>query len=226
MRIAALAGRMRSIARPPAEAVLFAIFHDDAEGAARGGVGDVERARGEGETGARVLDDAHDFEHEGLAVGEMLILGRGTRVGRDRDVEAGVAKPAESDVIGRCVELRVILEVLFDVGDDFFDLIGGGGVEDAEVAVHFAACSALVVVDVGVGEELVGHHDEGVFDRADEGGADPDFLDGAFDAVEADPVADVEGVVKEDDEGAEEVGEGVFGSEGQGGAADAEAGEK
>ena len=170
----------------------------------------VDRLGREGEAGVSGFDDAHDFKHEFLLVGHVRGFCRAICIGDDGDIEARCAKTVKSDEVGWGINLGVVGEVFFNAFDNRFELLLSGRIENAEAAVHFSAFSPFEVVDVRICEHLIWHHDDGVFDSSYDGRTQADFFDGAFDAIERDPVADVERMVEEDDERTEEVREGIF----------------
>ena len=186
----------------------------------------IYRLRWEGEARLCRLDDAHDFEHKVLFIGHVIGFRRVMRIGDDGDIEARSAEAVEGDVIRRRVDVGILGEVLFDAVDDHFELGLRRRIEHAKAAVHFSAFSAFEVVDIRIGEHLIGHQNDGVFERADDGRTQSNFFDRALDAVERNPIADVERMVEKDDERTEEVGECVFCGECDGGASDAEPGDE
>lgn len=186
----------------------------------------IYRLRWEGEARLCRLDDAHDFEHKVLFIGHVVGFRRVMRIGDDGDIEARSAEAVEGDVIRRRVDVGILGEVLFDAVDDHFELGLRRRVEHAKAAVHFPAFSAFEVVDICIGEHLIGHQYDGVFGRADDGRTQSNFFDRALDAVERNPIADVERMVEKDDERTEEVGQGIFSGECDSGASDAEAGDE
>lgn len=110
--------------------------------------------------------------------------------------------------------------------DELFDGVRGSVVGDADSGFDAAVAAAAHVFDVGGDEFGVGHHDEGVLEGADASGSDGDLFDSAFDIVDDDPIADLEGHLEEDSKGAEDVFNAIFSGEGNDQTADAEAGDK
>src|SRR5262249_55287589 len=99
-------------------------------------------------------------------------------------------------------------------------------VSQADVHDGFDIGSFADINDVGAGHVFVGDADEITVEVTDAGAAQADGFDGSVDTLQKDSVADSEGFVGEDRDGAEKVGEGILGGETDGEAAYRKGGEQ
>ena len=194
-----------------------------------GGVaGEVERLAGEGEFESGGVEALEDLEVDARLFGAELEEVGGLEPGDDADVEGPVAHFGEADARG----LAFLVDELGggeDVGEDvdaLLDLLGCGAVDESDAVDLLEVGLAGDVLDGALGEFLVGDDVDGSVQAAEAGGAQSDGLDDAVASVGDDAVAEGEGLVEEEGDDAEDVGDGVLGGEGYGEGADAGAGDE
>ena len=134
------------------------------EGDLDGSGWEVDRARREREARACAKDDADDLEHELVFELDVLFIDRVKCISHDRDVDARCPESTYIDEVlffvfsffedmsARIFFHRIFGDICFDIFDDLIELLGRGGVEDAEAAVHLHFVFAALV-DLGVCEQ-------------------------------------------------------------------------
>ena len=117
------------------------------------------------------------------------------------------------------------LKDLFDAFDKPFDFFNGRVVSKVKEGLDLPVFAQFHIVDGAVYELTARDGHEGIVERPDPRAAKADFLDGSLDVFQFDPMAYGEGLLEHDDEGAEQIGEGLLRRQGDRKAADPETGD-
>lgn len=167
----------------------------------------------EGAADAVFLKNAEQGQIEFMAVREVLAVMFGGDVAYDADVEGAVAEFVEEDGNIAAVDVGRLLTVAADGVTDGFQLLPRAAVGYAEHVLDAEPLAPGAVGDGSVGQQVVRHVDQFLVERADARASESDVFHDAFDIVDLDPVADLEGLFHDDDETAEDIGQGVLGGE-------------
>ena len=179
----------------------------------------------EGDVRARLPHDPHDPEERLLPkVAELVEIDR-PEPALDFDVERGGGEGREPRHHDVRPDLRVRAERRLDAGDHAPHLLLGRPVDEAHRGREADPVAGGEVLDPHVGELAVREADERPVERADLGRAHADALDVAGEVLDLHEVAHPEGLVGRQGDRAEQVLDRLLRAEGEGEAADAEAGE-
>lgn len=106
--------------------------------------------------------------------------------------------------------VRMSFKDLFDSFDKTFDFFNRRVVSEIEEGLDLPVLTQFHIVDGAVYELAARDGDEGIVERPDPRAAKADFLDGSLDVFQFDPMAYGEGLLEHDNEGAEQIGEGLL----------------
>ena len=166
---------------------------------------DVDAGGGEGEVHAVCLHHVHDVQVQIILLLQEGGIDVGGQVGRDEDVDAGIAKAGQPDDVGALVGVRAVVQHGLQVSHQLFQLGTGGAVGDTQCELIGPHGAQGCVLDSGGADLAVGDNDHAVVHGADAGGAEVDIDDLALHIAHGDPVADGKGFVQQDDDAAEQV---------------------
>ena len=127
-----------------------------------------------------------------------------------QNVEAGGAEAVEFNHVEVLTHTRVGLDDGPDPFDERLHLICCGVVADPERGLIPTPTTLTHVVDPGVRQIAVGHADERVIEGTHAGRPKADGLDRAFDAINNNPVTDLEWFVSKDGDSAQQVADRVL----------------
>ena len=134
----------------------------------------------------------------------------------DANVQGAVAELEEINIKSFTVNVIHLLTQLPDLLTDILQLLPGGTVGDAQQELDAVLLTLGVVGDGCVAQEIVGHIHQFLIKRPDAGAAERNFFHDAFHIVGGNPVADHKGTLRDDDNAAENVSQGILGGKGDG----------